>query len=264
MPQAALPSADDDLRLRQIALVAPALAPLEHQAREVFGLTPCHRDPSVAEFGLVNVLFAVGAQFLEIVAPTRDDAAGARQLARHGGPGGYMVITQCRHHPPYRARAAALGVRVVHAFERPEFVHMQLHPQDTGGTFLEIDEQRGPGADAPDGPWYPAGAHWPEMPPSRLDAIVGADIGCAAPVEVAARWATLTGCTRRDTPAGPALALADAVLRFVPQDPGVPDRLRGIAVVAREREPVFHAAARHGLARDGDSLIFAGLRIRLT
>ncbi|MGD9601753.1 MAG: hypothetical protein AB7O21_02220 [Gammaproteobacteria bacterium] len=264
MSQAPSTPANHGLRLRQVALVAPVLAPLEHQASEIFGLTPCHRDPSVGAFGLVNVLFAVGSQFLEIVAPTRPDTAGGRQLARHGGPGGYMVITQCRRHAPYRARAEAAQVRVVHAFERPEFVHMQLHPQDTGGTFLEIDEQRGPGADLPDGDWYPAGRHWRDTPPSRLAAIVAAEIACADPVDVARRWGSLTGCTPRDAGAGHTLALADAELRFVPQTPGMPDRLRGIEVIAREHAAIRAAAAVHGLARDGDTLTFAGLRIRLT
>ena len=36
---------------------------------------------------------------------------------------------------------------------------MQLHPKDTGGSFFEIDEQRGDNAHALDGPWHPAGQH---------------------------------------------------------------------------------------------------------
>jgi len=159
-------SAPDWLRLRQIALLAPSLEPLERQFGEIFGLGVCHRDPAVAKFGLENVLFPIGHQFLEVVAPTTPESAGARQLTRQGGAGGYMVITQCREHSAYRARAAALGLRVVHASEEPDFLHMQLHPRDTGGTFFEIDEQRGPGAHSPDGPWAPAGPDWRRTPPA--------------------------------------------------------------------------------------------------
>ncbi len=63
------------LRLRQIALVAEQLAPLETAIGKIFGFAPCHRDPAVAEFGLENVLFPLGNQFIEIVAPTRPGTA---------------------------------------------------------------------------------------------------------------------------------------------------------------------------------------------
>ncbi|HEY5646052.1 MAG TPA: hypothetical protein VIS76_08935, partial [Pseudomonadales bacterium] len=148
------------LRLRQIALVAGELAPVEAALIDVLGLKVCYRDPGVAHFGLENALFPVGNQFLEVVAPTRDGTAGGRYLDRRGGDGGYMVITQCDDHAPRRARVAALGIRIVNQFETHEFRNMQLHPKDTGGSFFEIDEQLGPRAHAADGPWEPAGPDW--------------------------------------------------------------------------------------------------------
>ena len=68
------------LRLRQIALCARKLAPLESTLADVLGLVPCHRDPAVGEFGLENVLFPLGNQFLEIVAPVRPGTAAGRFL----------------------------------------------------------------------------------------------------------------------------------------------------------------------------------------
>ena len=151
------------LALRQIALVAARLAPVEHALTTVFDLTPCHRDPAVGQYGLENVLLAIGRQFLEVVAPTRDETAAGRFLARRGGDGGYMVITQCADHDVYRARVAALGVRIAHEFQAEGFRNMQLHPRDTGGSFFEIDQQLG---DAEN--WLPAGEHWRDTPASTF------------------------------------------------------------------------------------------------
>ena len=76
------------LALRQIALVAARLAPVEQALTTVFDLTTCHRDPAVGQYGLENVLLPIGRQFLEVVAPTRDETAAGRFLARRGGDGG--------------------------------------------------------------------------------------------------------------------------------------------------------------------------------
>ena len=134
------------LKLRQIALVAETLEPVEHELIEVLGVAVCYRDPGVAHFGLENALFPVGNQLLEVVAPVQANTAGGRYLERRGGDGGYMVITQCDEHAPRRARVESLGVRIVNQFETHEFRNMQMHPKDTGGSFFEIDEQMGAGA----------------------------------------------------------------------------------------------------------------------
>ncbi|CAN0583406.1 unnamed protein product, partial [Laminaria digitata] len=128
--------------MRQTALVAAELAPVEALLTEVFGIRVCYRDPGVAYFGLENALFPIGNQLLEVVAPTEPGTAGGRYLERRGGDGGYMVITQCLgDHDAYRARVDAQGVRIAHEFTTDGFRNMQLHPKDTGGTFFEIDQQ---------------------------------------------------------------------------------------------------------------------------
>ena len=71
-----------------------------------------------------------------------------------------MVITQCDDHPPRRQRVTELGIRIVHDASSDQFINMQLHPRDTGGTFFEIDQQLGEGALDPAGPWHPAGTDW--------------------------------------------------------------------------------------------------------
>ena len=71
----------DYLRLRQICLAAPRLAPVVADLEEIFGIRVCYRDGNVAKYGLENALFMVGTNFLEIVAPTQDEH-GRRALHR--------------------------------------------------------------------------------------------------------------------------------------------------------------------------------------
>ena len=54
------------LRLRQIALVAEELLPVEAELSDVLGIKVCYRDPGVAHFGLENALFPIGNQLLEV------------------------------------------------------------------------------------------------------------------------------------------------------------------------------------------------------
>ncbi len=64
---AARTAASSWLRLRQICLVAADLARQTELIRSLFGLEVCYRDPNVARYGLENVLFPVGTDFIEIV-----------------------------------------------------------------------------------------------------------------------------------------------------------------------------------------------------
>src|SRR5690349_10054635 len=83
------------IRLRQICLVANQLAPVIDDFREILGLEVCFVDKGVAVFGLENSLMPVGANFVEVVAPIRENTAAGRYLKRRNGDGGYMVICQC-------------------------------------------------------------------------------------------------------------------------------------------------------------------------
>ena len=82
------------IQLRQICLVARELEPVIEDLTEVFGINCCYVDPGVGQFGLKNTLMPVGKNFLEVVAPAQEGTAAGRYLARRGGDGGYMVITQ--------------------------------------------------------------------------------------------------------------------------------------------------------------------------
>ncbi|MYF49432.1 MAG: hypothetical protein F4220_04685 [Gammaproteobacteria bacterium] len=251
------------LRLRQIALVAEKLAPVEREFADVLGIEVGYRDPGVGHFGLENALMPIGNQLLEVVAPTQDNTAGGRYLTRRGGNGGYMVITQCDDHAPRRARVEALGVRIVNQFDSGEFSNMQLHPKDTGGSFFEIDEQRGERAHDLDGPWEPAGPNWhAHRRLERVTGIAAAEVQCDDPDAVATRWSEIAqidlgGAARRTLP------LDNAEVRFVPCTDGRPEGLGGIDVACADPQAVLQAAEAQG-ARTGDRQVhLCGMRINL-
>lgn len=249
------------LRLRQIALVAETLAPVEKELIDVLGIAVCFRDPGVAHFGLENALLPIGNQLLEVVAPIQENTAGGRYLQRRGGDGGYMVITQCDDHDPRRARVDELGVRLAHQFQTDDFRNMQLHPKDTGATFFEIDEQLGDNAHAEDGPWEPAGPDWQRAKQTeRVTGIVAAELQCDDPVAVAQKWADIAQISLQPNLT---IELANATLRFVACTDGRPEGLGGIDVATVDAPAILAAADAIGAKRSDQQIYLCGMRINL-
>jgi hypothetical protein len=95
--------------------LAEKLAPILEDFKAVLGLEVCFKDPEVAVFGLENSLMPVGSNFIEVVAPVKENTAAGRYLKRRNGDGGYMVICQCDSPATQLARkqqAAALEIPV--------------------------------------------------------------------------------------------------------------------------------------------------------
>jgi hypothetical protein len=215
------------IRLRQVALVAHDLEAVVGDLHDTFGLEVAFRDPGVATFGLHNAVLPVGNQFIEVVSPTRDGTAGGRQLERLGGDGGYMVICHTDDHPAVRQRVHDLGVRTAIDVEDHGYRIMQLHPSDTGGSFLEIDFQ--PGGDDPEGPWAPAGSDWQDA--RRTDVVSGitaVDVQTRDPGKTGARWAEITGLPLD----GDTIALDNATVTFVE---GAVESLVAVTLSATDR-----------------------------
>lgn len=254
------------LRLRQIALIARELEPVLEDLRAVLGIEVGYRDPGVATFGLENALLPVGNQLLEVVAPVQEGTAGGRFLDRRGGDGGYMVITQCDDHLPRRRRVQELGIRIVNSFERPHFRNMQLHPKDTGGSFFEIDEQLGPGAHDPDGPWDPAGGDvWKSARRTGIVAgITGAEVQAEDPEQVASRWCEIAELPlSRDDAGNPCMELENAVVRFVPIRDGRGEGLGGIDLRVVDRDTLLANAKARGCDVRDDQVMICGTRMYL-
>jgi len=112
------------IRLRQICLVANQLAPVIDDFKDILGLAVCFIDKGVGVFGLENSLMPVGTNFIEVVAPIKENTAARRYLKRRQGDGGYMVICQCDSHETQRtrkARAAAMNIRIAWEHESKSF-----------------------------------------------------------------------------------------------------------------------------------------------
>jgi hypothetical protein len=250
------------LRLRQIALVARRLAPVVDELREVFGIEVAYRDPAVAVFGLENSVLPIGSQFLEVVAPTREDTAAGRYLDRRGGDGGYMVILQCDDHPDRKRRVDELGIRKALAHDDADYRLMQLHPRDTGGSFLEIDQQLG--GDPADDPWQPAGPSWKTaIRTGVVRAIAAAEIQSPGPMPLAKRWSAILERPLGANGGAPTIQLDDAAIRFVEATDGRGEGLGGVDVVAADRAHVVTAAKRRGLEVRDDVVLVCGVRFRL-
>jgi hypothetical protein len=225
------------LRLRQIALVANDLDAVVGELQSRLGLEIAFRDPGVATFGLHNAVLPVGNQFIEVVSPTREGTAGGRYLDRRGGDGGYMVILQADEHAAHRARVVDLGVRRVLEHDGEHYTIMQLHPADTGGSFLEIDEQHG-GEDMESGPWEPAGPDWHRARRTEVvTAIAAADIQSPDPVRLAARWSEILDVPVVEANGSPTIALDNATLRFVDATDGRGEGLGALELVAAPDAP---------------------------
>ena len=195
------------MRLRQAVLVAAELEPVETALRDALGLAEPFRDPGVAEFGIVNAVFALGDCFLEVISPARAETAAGRYLDRHGD-GGYMAIFDLEDLDGARARARQLGIRVVWRIDLPDISGTHLHPADMRGAIVSLDQSR------PYGTWRWGGPEWTgrvgDGAPGRL---AGITVAVADPAGVAARWAQVLGVSVQDG-GEPLLALDGAEVRF--------------------------------------------------
>lgn len=239
------------LRLRQVAFAAADLDAEVAALGAALGVEVGFRDPAVAHFGLRNAVLPVGRDFLEVVAPVREDAPAARFLARRDGrPGGYMAILQVTDLAAARARIERLGVRVVFAHtERVPATGactstLHLHPRDVGGAIVSLD------ASEPAESWAWAGPDWERH--VRADVatgLAGLDLTAPDPAALAARWAALLDRPARASGDGLEIALDGAgALRF---GPGPREEIAAVRLRAADR------------ARAGAWWPIAGTRVQL-
>jgi hypothetical protein len=211
------------IRLRQVALVAADLAPVEAAIIDELGVELCYRDPDVEVFGLKNALFPIGNKVLEVVSPLREGTTAGRQLDKRRGDGGYMVILQVDDLDAMRSRIDAREVRVVFTAPGPGITGLHLHPKDVGAAILSVDH-----SDRwDDWPW--AGPTWRDhIATGVVTDLVGVAMQSEHPAGTANRWAALLG--REVTHVGDQyhVHLDEGVLRFVaPGD----DRGDGVCAV---------------------------------
>jgi hypothetical protein len=254
------------IRLRQICLVAEKLAPAVADLKAIFGLDVCFVDPAVAIFGLENSLLPIAGNFLEVVAPVRENTAAGRYLKRRSGNGGYMIICQCDSRETQlarKARAAALNIRIAWEHEGKSFYGMQLHPADTGGAFFEIDWDT---MNQPEGHWTPAGgSEWvSQMHTDIVKFYSAAELQSADPRGLAERWSSIAEIPlRKDARGRIEMPLENAIIRFVEAADGRGEGLGGIDIVVGNRAWLLAAAAERNCKVSDDQVMVCGVRFNL-
>ena len=179
--------------LRQICLVAHKIKSVIEDFHNVFGIENCFFDPRVEFFGLENALLPVGNDCIEIVSPIKNKTTAGRYLERRQGNGGYMILLQSdseKIQTASLARAKKMGIRVAFKITLETYHMIQLHPADTGGSFLQIDWDS---KNEHDGYWYNAGGNiWKKyVNTSVISAITAVDIQSEKPEPLAHCWAEI-------------------------------------------------------------------------
>jgi hypothetical protein len=234
------------VRLRQAVLVAGELEPVAQALRSALDLGEPFRDPGVGEFGLANVVFALGDCFIEIVSPTTGGTAAGRQLARHGGDGGYMVLFDLEDLDGARARAGELGVRTVWQIDLPDISGTHLHPGDMRGAIVSLDQSR------PYGTWRWGGPAWTgQLGEGAPGSLAGITIAVGDPAAVASRWAQVLGVGAEERDGAARLQLEGAHVLFeAAADPA----LEGIVEIAVRTPGELPGA--------DETIVLGGVRLR--
>jgi hypothetical protein len=229
------------LRLRQICLVAPHLAPVISDISEIMGLNVCYRDGNVAKYGLENALLPVDTILLEVVAPFQPGTAAGRFLDKTGGRGGYMAI---------------FGVRTANVITHAPYHGVQLHPRDCRAAFIEFNHTAG--SDDVLGPYPPAGPDWQKSIRKDLTlALTGVEMQSPDPQGLAAHWGKILGVA---VSGDAELKLPNASFRFVK---GASDLMSGLTFKVVDIAKVRDAAKAKGCKVSGDGFDLCGVTFKL-
>jgi hypothetical protein len=140
----------------------------------------------VGFFGLHNALFSIGDQFLEVVSPIQEGTTAGRLLEKLGGDGGYMALYEVDDLDARIDHVKSLGIRTVWEGTGDAIRGRHLHPRDTGGTLVSLDQ--------PDvaGEWAWGGPEWKSHRSSSV--VFGIDsftVSVPDPESSRTHWTTL-------------------------------------------------------------------------
>ncbi len=248
------------LRLRQICLVAPHLAPVIPDIAGIMGLSVCYRDGNVAKYGLENALLPVDTILLEVVAPIKEGTAAGRFLAKTNGRGGYMAIFCCDD-PDARGRHANdIGVRTANVIDHPPYHGVQLHPRDCRAAFIEFNHTAG--SDDLLGPYPPAGPDWQKF--IRKDvtlALTEVEMQSPQPQALASHWGRILQIPLSPAESGEGeLKLPNCRFRFVS---GASEIMSALTFRVSDVGKVCEAARSKGYAVSGNEFLIGGVVFRL-
>ena len=248
------------LRLRQICLVAPHLAPAISDISAIMGLNVCYRDGNVAKYGLENALLPVDTILLEVVAPFQPGTAAGRFIDKTGGRGGYMAIFCCDDPDAHGARVNAMGVRTANRITHAPYLGVQLHPRDCRAAFIEFNHTEG--SDDVLGTYPPAGPDWQKHIKKEVtQAITGVEMQSPDPAGLAEHWGKIIGVTVSKGADGAAeLKLPNATFRFAK---GADEIMSGLDFRVGDVAKVSDAARARGYKVSGNAFFIGGVNFRL-
>jgi hypothetical protein len=243
------------MRIRQIALVAEELEPVQAALFEMLGVDDAYVDPKIIKFGLKNIVLTLGDTFLEVVCPIEEGTTAGRLLERRGGDGGYMVIVQVDDLTAEKERLAETDIRTVWEADTGRARAIHLHPKDVPGAIASLDEMTPPEA------WYWAGTDWDQRPARNVAGIRAAQVQSNDPMGTAQQWALAYGRPLEGSAAIPTLRFNSSEVRFVLAEDGRGTGLQAIDIESNDKDAVFAAADRLGLVRDGNTVVVCGTEI---
>ncbi|MGE3141842.1 MAG: VOC family protein [Hyphomonadaceae bacterium] len=251
-----------EYRLRQVAFVSADLQKITAQLEAVFGVRASYHDPQVADYGLINGVFPVGHDFIEVVQPVAADASAGRYRERRGGDCGYMVILQTEEAQMHRARLAKMGVREIEVLDFKNHFCTHFHPADFAGVLASIDTTKGdPHWRAPESDWYPAGPDWRASKTPECASLASVTIQHPDPQAAAARWALLLGAPQASADTC-VLPLSGAEIRFVPAQDSYGAGVVGLDVRMRDPEAALARAREEWLPVEDGAVRICGAALR--
>ena len=251
------------MRLRQVALIARQIAPITAQLKTVFDLNVAYVDPGVEIFGLKNAVLPVGGEFLEVLEPFRDDASGARYLARRGGDAGYMVILQDADSYAHRDRLAAMGVRVIAKNPEGPYRFTHFHPGDCAGVLMSIDSIVGDEHwQDRKSDWLAAGRDWRRHESGQSLGVASVTIQSRDPVAACERWCELLDQPARTGGDKLEIPLERGVIRFTAPVDEDGTGVVGLDIEVKDPDATLARARAAGVPVAGGKVEICGVSLR--
>ncbi|KIX04179.1 uncharacterized protein Z518_07733 [Rhinocladiella mackenziei CBS 650.93] len=252
------------VRLRQIALIAEDLERARYLLTAILGTEVVFEDPQVANWGLKNILVAVGGDIIEVCSPFKPDTTVGRLLKKRGD-GGYMIIMQTTDAAARRKYLESNKLaKVIFGYSHGDVECVQYHPKGIlGGMMPELDSHK-PSPSNPTplesvfSPWHACGPDYDKYSAAMkrcshlrlLSATCRLAPGRTDTESAAEQWRGYFGVEKH----GSELIFTNARLKFVPGVEGLSEGLESITleVTGKQRfQKMLEIVAREGLCGDG-------------
>ncbi|TAQ90707.1 hypothetical protein B7494_g995 [Chlorociboria aeruginascens] len=250
-------------RLRQIALVVEDLKRAEYLLTTVLGSEVIYVDPQVGQWGLENILVAIGGDVIEVVAPVKPGTAAGRLLSKRGD-GGYMIVMQTADAAARKTYIEENGLgKVIYYHEHEDAVCVQYHPKGIhGGIMPELDSHRST-SNHPDpvsttySPWHTCGSDYPSYSAGmkRNSHLQFVSAVCrisptVAPTAAAQQWSSIFDVPSQRNE----LLYTNMKMSFTAGAEGEAEGLEWITIAVHRKEKfdrILERASEEGLCGDG-------------